>query len=238
MCYIVQMATRKAVKRVIRTAPKVKEVVAKQVVATPTLPDFSSIRTKLSQPRVFIGLIVVVLAVGAFFLKGLFVAAMVNGEPITRASVISELEKQGGKQALSSLVNQTLILQEAKKKNVQATQADVDASLKQIEDSLKSQGQNLDTALAMQGMTRQDLMMQLKLRTLVEKLLADKVKVSDKEIADYIDKNKANLPTNMTPEELNKTVTEQLKQQKLGTESQTWLADLNKNAKISYFVSY
>ena len=183
-------------------------------------------------------MIVVVLVVAAFLLKGLFVAALVNGQPISRLEVVSQLEKQGGKQALTSLVDQTLILQEAKKKKITVSQSEIDASLKQIEDSLKGQGQDLDTALAAQGMTKQDLLMQLKLRSLVEKLLADKIKISDKEIADYIETNKATLPTNLTGDELNKTVAEQLKQQKLGTASQSWLDELTKAAKINYFVNY
>ncbi|KKQ29777.1 MAG: hypothetical protein A3C22_02440 [Candidatus Levybacteria bacterium RIFCSPHIGHO2_02_FULL_37_10] len=198
----------------------------------------ASIKEKLKQPKVFIGLIVVILAIGIFFLKGLFVAALVNGEPITRITIVKELEKQGGKQALSSLVNQTLILQEAKKKNVQVSQGEIDASIKKIEDSLKTQGQNLETALAQQGMTRQDLSMQLKLRNLVEKLLADRIKVTDKEVADYIEKNKDTFPIDMKEPEIKKSVTEQLKQQKLGSSSQAWLQELTKNAKINYFVNY
>lgn len=205
---------------------------------TPAASGYTPILNKLKQPNVFIGLIVVILIVGAFLLRGLFFVAFVNGEPITRLAVISELEKQGGKQALSSLINQTLILQEARKKKVTASQSEIDASLKKIEDSLKAQGQNLDTALAVQGMSRQDLMMQLKLRILVEKLLADKVKVTSAEVADYIAKNKESLPTDQTADQLNKSVEEQLKQQKLGTESQTWLQELNKNAKINYIVNY
>jgi len=217
---------------------KAKLSTIKQETIASGMVDASSIKAKLKQPRVLIGLIVVVLVIGAFFLKGLFIAALVNGEPITRIQIISELEKQGGKQALSSLINKALILQEAKKKNIQVSQNEIDAATKQIENSLKSQGQNLDTALAMQGMTRQDLAMQLKLRTLVEKLLADKLKVSDKEILDYITANKATFPTNLTPEEIKKSVAEQLKQQKLGSASQTWLQDLTKNAKINHFVNY
>ncbi len=178
------------------------------------------------------------MAVAAFSLKGLFVAALVNGEPITRVAIIKELEKQGGKQALSSLVNQVLILQEAKKKNVQVSQAEIDASIKKIEDSLKTQGQNLDTALAQQGMTKQDLLMQLKLRNLVEKLLADKTQLADKEVADYIEKNKDTFPAEMTADEIKKNVENQLKQQKMGSASQAWLEELNKNSKINYFVSY
>ena len=232
LCYNTKMAAKKAVRRKIKLPVKIQEsAVLKSV-------DINPIKDKLKQPKIFVGLIVVVLAVAAFFLKGLFVAALVNGEPITRVAIIKELEKQGGKQALSALVNQTLILQEAKKKNIQVSQAEIDASTKQIEDSLKSQGQSLDTALAVQGMTRQDLIAQLKLRNLVEKLLADKIKVTDKEIADYAEKNKDTLPANLTSDEIKKSVGEQLKQQKLAGASQAWLEELNKNSKINYFVSY
>lgn len=196
------------------------------------------LKTKLKQPKFFIPLIVIALILLVFLLKGLFVAALVNGQPITRIAVIRDLEKQGGKQALSSLVNQTLILQEAKKKNVQVSQAEIDAQSKQIEDSLKKQGQNLDTALAMQGMTRQDFLMQLKLRSLVEKLLADQIKVTDNEINEYIEKNKDTLPTNLKESEIKNGVREQLKQQKMASASQSWLANLTKNAKINYLVSY
>jgi parvulin-like peptidyl-prolyl isomerase len=194
--------------------------------------------SRIRRPKFLIVLIIIVLAAAAFYFKGLFIAALVNGEPITRIQVISELEKQGGKQALASLVNQALILQEAKKKNIQVNQSEIDASLKQIEDSLKSQGQSLDSALAAQGMTKQNLIEQLKLRNTVEKLLTDKIKVSDKEIADYIEKNKSSIPTGMKPEEIKKSVTEQLKQQKLSSASSAWLQELNKNAKINYFVNY
>ncbi|OGH24341.1 MAG: hypothetical protein A3B47_01075 [Candidatus Levybacteria bacterium RIFCSPLOWO2_01_FULL_39_24] len=216
---------------------KVKNQKLSAVIAVPKAIN-TSIKDKLKQPKNFIPLIIIALIIIAFSLKGLFVVALVNGEPIARIAVVSELEKQGGKQALSSLVNQTLILQEARKKNIQVSQAEIDAAAKQIEDSLKSQGQNLDTALAMQGMTRKDLSTQLKLRSLVEKLLTDKVKVTDKEVADYIEKNKDTFPAEMKEEEIKKSVTEQLKQQKLGSASQVWLAELNKNAKINYFVNY
>ncbi len=193
---------------------------------------------KLRKPKIFIPLIIIVLITLGFAFKGLFVAALVNGQPISRLTLIAELEKQGGKQALTSLVNQTLILQEANKKNIEVSREEIDKSEKEIENSLKKQGQNLDTALAMQGMTRQDFLMQLKLRNLVEKLLADQIKVTDKEVAEYIEKNKESLPTNLKEPEIKKGVMEQLKQQKLGAKSQEWLANLAKNAKINYFVNY
>ena len=191
----------------------------------------------LKQPKFFIPLIIVLLILG-FLLKGLFIVALVNGQPITRLALIQELEKQGGKQTLSALVNQTLILQEAKKKKIEVSQEEIDRSAKQIEESLKSQGQDLNTALAMQGLTRQDFLMQLKLRNLVEKLLADKIEVTDKEVTEYIEKNKETLPTDLKEEEIKKGVREQLKQQKLASKSQEWLTGLAKSAKINYFVNY
>lgn len=225
------MATRKNKKL------KIKSQKAAVKVLTVPAKNFQ-IPSKLRQPKIFIPLIVIVLILLAFLFKGVFVAALVNGQPISRLTLIQELEKQGGKQALAALVNQTLILQEVKKKNIEVSQDEVDKSAKQIEESLKQQGQDLNTALSLQGMTRQDFLMQLKLRALVEKLLADQIKVTDKEIDEYIKKNKETLPKDLKEDEIKKGVAEQLKQQKLATKSQEWINNLNKNAKINYFVSY
>ena len=196
------------------------------------------ISEKLKNPKFSIPLIIIVLAIVGFLFKGLFVAALVNGQPITRLSLIRELEKQGGKQTLSALVNQALILQEARKKNIDTDQKEVDSEAKKIEDSLKKQGQDLNSALLMQGLTREDFLRQLRLRTLVTKLLADQIKVADKEIADYMEKNKDTLPKNLKEDELKQQVKQQLEQQKLAGKSQEWLAGLMKNAKINYFVNY
>ena len=226
------MPVRKAAKRKIKASAEAHET------AMPKPVEIVPMDNKLKQPKVLIGLIVVILIVAAFLFKGLFIAALVNGEPITRITVISELEKQSGKQALTSLINQALIFQEAKKKKITVSQSELDASVKQIRDGYKAQGQDLNTALAAQRMTMQDLMTQLKLRSLVEKLLADKIGVTDAEVSDYITKNKDTLPTNMTEADIRKNVEDQLKQQKLGSAAQTWLDQLNKDAKINYFVNY
>ena len=60
---------------------------------------------------VIIGLILVAL----FYFKGTFVAATVNGSPISRLSVVSQLEKEGGKNVLDSLITEKLIESEVKK---------------------------------------------------------------------------------------------------------------------------
>jgi len=75
--------------------------------------------------RVLTGAVMLLVFVLLYFLKGFYIAAVVNGQPISRFSVIGELERRGGSQALDSLINQTLILQEAKKQNVTTTDQEI-----------------------------------------------------------------------------------------------------------------
>lgn len=198
----------------------------------------SSMPKKLIKSKLLIPLIIIVLAVVLFFAKGLFIAALVNGQPVSRLEIIKELEKRDGKNALTAIVNQLLISQEAKKKNIEVSQKEIDADTKQVEDNLKKQGQNLDAALSAQGMTKKDFEDQLRLRKSVEKLLGDSIKVTDKEVNDYIEKNKATMPEGMNDKEVKEGVRQQLEQQKFSVKSQELITKLEKDAKINYFVSY
>ncbi|MEK7534522.1 MAG: SurA N-terminal domain-containing protein [Patescibacteria group bacterium] len=192
----------------------------------------------LKTPKVFIPLITVVIFGLLFSFKGLFIVALVNGQPISRIAVIQTLEKRDGKQALTSFITQALILQEAQKRNIDVSTAEINDLTKKIQDDLKKQGQSLDQALSTQGMTRKDLEDQLRIRKLVEKMLSKDVKVTDKEVNDYIEKNKATIPQDMKPDEVKKTAREQLEQQKLAQKAQSFIESLQSKAKINYFVNY
>ena len=227
------MADRKASSR------RAKVVRVSQEENLESLTDIESSKPKgLRKSKFFIPFLIVILTVVLFFSKGFFIAALVNGQPVSRLEVIRELEKREGKNALSSLVNQLLILQEAKKKNIEVSQKEILDSAKQIEENFKTQGQNLDAALQAQGLTRKDFTDQLKLRKFVEKLLANDTKVTDKEVADYIEKNKDTLPKDMKEEEVRTGVRQQLEQQKFSIKSQELITRLEKDAKINYFVNY
>jgi len=194
----------------------------------------------MKNPKLIV--VVFLLLIIAFFSKSLFFAAMVNGKLISRLSIIKDLEKRGGKQVLDSLVSKELILQEAAKKNVNITKEDIEKRSKEIEKSTEKQGQKLDQLLTMQGMTRADFESQLQVQLLLEKILADKIKVSDKEIDEYLKKLSADttvtgLTPTPTPPARNE-VRDQLRQQKLQTEAQKLVDDLKKSAKISTFVNY
>lgn len=192
----------------------------------------------LKTPKVFIPLTIVIVGAVLFYFKGLFIVALVNGQPISRIAVIQTLEKRNGKQALDSLITQTLILQEAQKRNIDVSTAEIKDMTKKLEDGLKKQGQNLDQALSLQALTRKDLAEQLKIRKLVEKMIAKDIKVTDKEVNDYIEKNKATIPEDLKPDEIKKATREQLEQQKLSLKAQSFIQNLQSKTKINYFVNY
>lgn len=193
----------------------------------------------LFKTRKFLMLLFLILVGGIlFYFKGLFIVATVNGQPVTRIALIQELEKRNGKQMLSSLITQILIQQEAQKLNISVSQKEIEDAVKKAEESLKKQGQNLDSALAIRGLTRNDFITQIKFQKLFEKILAKDIKVTDKEVSDYIEKNKDSIPTDLKPEEATASVRQRLEQQKLEPKVQSWIQNLQSKAKINYFINY
>src|SRR5581483_3218458 len=100
--------------------------------------------------------------------------------------VIQQAEKQSGKQTLDTLVRDALIEQQAKKENVTVSDQEVNAQIATLQSNLQKQGQNLNQVLATQGMTPDDLKNLIRLDQLVQKMVGKNIKVSDKEVNDYI----------------------------------------------------
>jgi len=198
----------------------------------------SIIKNPKKRWTIVIGFIVVVLLILAYANMSLFVAAIVNGKPITRLQLAQELEKQGGKQVLDSIITQKLIDQEAKKNNIVVSQEDVDNQLSAIETQLKAQGTDLDTALAMQGQTRNDLTESLKMKITIEKILGDKINVTDAEIKTYFDQNKDSFPANSKLEDVKNQIIDALTQSKLSTEYQNSFQNIKDNSKIDYILKF
>lgn len=201
--------------------------------------NLTPVKTFLTKNKVLsIGVAVVIVAfVAGYFLKGLFIAATVNGQPISRIAVIKELELKGGASILETFITEDLIRQAAAKKGISVSQKDIDASIASISANLAAQSQDLDSALAAQGMTKADLVRQLTLQSMLEQLLADKVTVTDAEIDKYITDNKITLPGTNPASERN-IIKQQIVQEKLGQEVQPYLTQLQAAAKIRYFVKY
>jgi len=120
-----------------------------------TLKDISTmISDKKNKKIAYIIFAVILIGAVVYALKGFVIAAMVNGEPVSRLTVISELEKQSGKAALDAIITRKLIVQEAQKKNIVVSQKDIDAEVKKIESQFAGQGQKLDDLLVAQGLSK------------------------------------------------------------------------------------
>ena len=183
-----------------------------------------------------VGAVVVLAAL--FYFKGLFIAALVNGSPISRIQVIEELEKQSGKQALESLITQKLIQGELDKKNITVANDAINEEIKKIEARVSQQGGTLQVALAQQGLTEKKFRERVVLQKRLEKLLADKTAVSDEEVSKYIKDNKIAPSQNAKPEDTKNQIKDQLKQQKFSQQAQELVTNLKKTATIRYFVTY
>jgi len=173
-----------------------------------------------------------------YLVKSLFLAAFVNGRPISRIALIQELEKQGGQKVLDSLVEKSLILQEANKEGVKISKADIDAEIARIEALLKEQNLSLDEALSMRGETKASLYEQIKLQKTVEALLAQKINVTDEEIKKYFDENIDLFGADAKYEEIKADAGDQLYQQKLNSEYSKWIEELRQKAKIIYLLNF
>ncbi len=192
----------------------------------------------IKKPKLILIGALVIIAFLLFQFKGLFVAATVNGQPISRLEVLAQLEKEGGKSVLDTLVTNNLIMQEAAKEKVTVSSTEISAQIAQITSNLKAQGQDLNSALAAQGMTQNDLNYQVKLQILVQKLAGKGITVTDQEAQDYFKQNQSTFPKGSKFADVSTQIKSQLMQQKTSEAIQTWITNLKSKAKINYFVKY
>ena len=180
--------------------------------------------------------LVVVLILGALlYSQGLIVAAKVNGESISRLSVLSELEDQAGAAVLDSLISDILIEQVATEAGVTVTDSEVATEIAAIESQISGQGGTLEDVLAQQGLTRESLTKQIRTQKMLEMLLASDITVTEEEVNAFIEAN-GPLPEGQE-ETLRPQIEEQIKSQKFST-AQSYITGLRTQANIQYFVDY
>jgi len=223
------------IRGILKTVMKIKEI-------------FSKIKTKISlksrslTPRktkiLRLSLMFLIGLAILFVLKSLFVAALVNGVPVSRISVIKELENQGGQKILDSLIEKKLIFQEAKRQGVKIGQEVIDSEITRIEGLLKEQGMTLEQALEARAESKEQLIEEIRLQKTVEAILSQKINVSEDDLKKYFEDNKDQLGTDAKFETLKDQIKGQLFQQKLSEEYSKWIEELKGKAKILYLVKF
>ncbi len=236
--------TKAVAKASAKTAAKSQPAVAKTQSQVTKSQNFTinDLKKKVLDPAnrrsLILAGVIVVAAVVVYFGKSLLIAATVNGQPVSRISIIKDLEKQSGKAALDAIVTRMLVMQEAKKKNVDATSKEIDAEIAKIKKQFADQGQNLDALLATQGLTQEKFKEEVKIQLLVTKILGDQAKVTDKEFNEFMSKNADLIKDEKDQATAKANLRAQMEQQKLAQKYQEWITNIKKNAKISTFVNY
>jgi foldase protein PrsA len=174
--------------------------------------------------------IVAVFIIGYFY-RSAFIVATVNGKPITRVMLWKILEQQGGTQTLDTLITQELIAQEGKKKDISVSQQEIDQELQEIEKSVSAQGLSLEQALASQGMTKEELVEQVRIQKTLELLVVGGTVVTDVELNEAIEQATESGQED-TPE-LREQTKAQLEQTKLTQAIQNYLATIRQDAEVN-----
>ena len=82
-----------------------------------------------------------------------------------------------------------------------------------------------------------DFKQQVFLRKTIEKLLGDKLNVTDQEVEQYIKDNKVSIPSGQEAA-ARAQIKSNLRSQKLNTEVPTLISELKSKASIKYYVNY
>ncbi len=180
-------------------------------------------------------LVVLVIGIGLLytFKKSWFVAATVNGMPITNLELQTKLNEQFRTQTLTQMINEKIIMSEASKNNAVPTPQEIDAKIADVEKSVGGKD-TLDSLLAQQGQTRTSLRDQIRVQLAITKLYASEATVSAEEVAKYIQDNGQSMRATESAQQQIEA-TDAIKNQKLSQIFSAKFAELSKNAVIQKF---
>jgi foldase protein PrsA len=121
------------------------------------------------------GIIVAGASVAAFKLRTERPIVVINGEKISRGQFLAELEKSDGATVLRRMIQEQLVLQQAKKKGLMPTSQQINAEI----DTMREGDPDLDRQLRLRGKTMEELKHDLRGRLAAANLIASEVKVPD-----------------------------------------------------------
>jgi foldase protein PrsA len=144
--------------------------------------------------NIFISIIIVVFVVLIFSSCNQVndkVVAKVNNENITQSQLNEELNKQYGYETLQNLINQVLVIQEAKKKNITVNEKEIEEEI--YKTALNMGGiEKLKEQLKARNVNFNDYKQKVKLDLLLRKLVISEL--SEDELRVFFDNIKGSLP--------------------------------------------
>lgn len=196
-----------------------------------TFPDqLNKFKTSKTFYLVILALAILLLVT---FKKSWFVAALVNGMPITNLELQMSLNKQFKTQTLNQMINEKIILNEAVKNNALAKDEEVSKKISEIETSVGG-AEALDGLLSQQGQTRDSIRQQIRLQLSIEKLYGKEATVSGEEVDQFVAQNSAQLQATDSAKQ-REEAENLIKQQKLSQVFNQKFQELKEKAKIQIF---
>lgn len=138
-----------------------------------------------------------VIASGVWFFAGTEKAvAIVGNDKISAKDFHAQLEKSQGKDILKKLIDDKVILDQAKQQKLEVTDKEVSDELDNfIKERFQGDKTQYEQALKDYNMTSDDIKSDIRVSLTAKKIATKDVTISDAEIKDYYDKNKDTLGT-------------------------------------------
>lgn len=186
-----------------------------------------------SSKKFYLVLLVAGILLLVIYKKSWFIAATVNGLPITNLELQAKLNQQFKSQTLNQLINEKIVLNEAGKAGAIPSQSEIDQKIAELEKNVGGKDV-LDTLLTQQGQTRTTLQDQIRVQLAITKLYDKEATVSAEEVSKFIEENKQALRATDSASQ-QKEALDTLKQQKLSPIFSQKFQELRQKANIQIF---
>ncbi|WP_432667708.1 peptidylprolyl isomerase [Wukongibacter baidiensis] len=122
------------------------------------------------------------------------IVASVGEEEITKEELYQSLVDQNGIEALEALITEKIVELEAKKENIEITEEDIGKEMKKIIDYYGNEDA-FNQVLENAGYTNDDVIKNIKTSIEIEKLLVPSLNITEDEMKQYFNDNKASFAT-------------------------------------------
>lgn len=215
----------------LQTTAKKTKTVDRSPLASSSIPE--QIRNFRPSRNQLITVAILALAGLLYLNKSWIVAATVNGQPISSLEVNRRLNSAYRETILAEIINETIVEQEAAKKGVMVSRAEVNNRLAEEEKAYGGH-ETFEAILAQQGIGYADYQRRTQLILTMERLYQKEVEPTEEELKNFMTEN-ANLPEATDEAKFQALAETSVKQQKFTSIISEKFPELKKSADIKIF---
>ncbi len=195
----------------------------------------SSRRTK-NRKNIFFGVALAFSFILGVWARNLIPVAIVDGQFVKRSQFTGLLVERAGRDVMQRIVISKFVNDEAKRRKIKVSKAEIQEQLDIIQKKLKSENATFEQYLTVQNLTLDQLTEELDLQLKVKKIFGPGLLVTTKEIDTYLLQNRIVKGKGAIYESQKVDVYDAIYKQKIQNEFRKFIADRLKKAKIHYFI--